>query len=181
MKRIFLFLLLVSYLTGNKSIAQLVYQQKTWQQSISATVGINYNDGHDFQGLYTLRINSSPFFVSGGLTIGSEKITVASVSKKPVNLHIIQLSGAYSIFDKISPAPFNVAFFGGIINTNEKIDLRDGVDVTNNTFGNVAGVHFEWYCLRYISVVARQNLFFLYKSPFGKFRANSSLGISFNF
>ena len=184
--KLFIALSLSTILMSNKGLAQLVYQQKTWQHSVSATIGINYSNGTDIQGLYTLRIKSSPFFISGGVTFGSEELAITSVTdaspyKELAKLQIIQLSGAYSLFDKISPTPINVTFFGGFINVNEKIDLRDGNNVSNNTVGNVVGTHFEWYCLRNLSLIVRQNLFFLYSSPFGKFRTNSSVGISINF
>ena len=185
MKRIFLVAVFTgTILTGSKVFGQMVYQQKVWQNSISATIGPNYNGGVDFQGMYTLRINASPFFVSAGYAYGEEKTKISSYDEKntdPTTASILQLSGAYSFFDKLSPAPFNIALFGGFINVNEKMKIQDNSIVDNNTFGNVFGAHFEWYFSRNVSLIARQNFFLLYSSPLGNTRGNTSVGISVNF
>jgi hypothetical protein len=180
MKKCILFILISSCLSG--AYAQMLIMQKPWETNLSVFYGHNYSSGYDLSITINIRINESNWGVYGDFSRTDEKVKIAGENNDfSINGFYPSLGITYSLREKLSPAPFDIVFNGGFTHGSAKLDLADGQQVKENSFGNHLGMSVKYMFTPRFSLCLRQTLHILYDSPFGNTRTTTSAGLSFTF
>ena len=161
---------------------QILIMQKPWETSLSAFCGYNYSSGYDLSFILNIRINEGKWGIYGEFTRSDEKVKISGEDTDfSINGIYPALGLTYSLRENLSPAPFDIFFNGGFTHGSAKLNLADGQEVKEKSFGNHLGVTLKYLVTPKLSICLRQSLYILYDSPFGNNRTTTAAGLTFTF
>jgi len=180
MKKLLAILLALICLTASAN-AQKVISFKRWQSNLSLAAGTNY-EGLSGQIALDTRFQTSSFGFTTAISYSQRTIGINSPIGQfdgQFSGFIFEIDGYYSLYRFLVPAPIDIKPYIGILYALESVKRPDNKKDKYNSFGNSFGVTLQYYFSGAISLLIKQNGYYIYNTPLGELHGSTLVGLSF--